>query len=98
MGGSSPVASTGVRLRRRYMPAQAIAAWKSSAVHLGKVAGEENDAVLVADGGTARVLVEVAARAGGLAEELARLAAAGDVATSERPYLGFTMPARDARE
>jgi phosphatidylglycerophosphate synthase len=88
----------GDRIFHRDMPKHAVAAWRSSEARLGKVAGEDNDAVVVTEGAIARVLVEAASRAGGLGEELARLAATGGVATSERPYLGFTTPARDARE
>lgn len=85
------------RVFHRDLPKQAIAAWRGAAARLGKVAGDEHDAVLVADRATARRLAARAADPGGLASELAGLAAAGQVATADVPYLGFTTAAPDAR-
>jgi phosphatidylglycerophosphate synthase len=85
------------RVFHRDLPKQAIAAWCGAAARLGKVAGDEHDAVLVADRATARRLAARAADPSGLAGELAGLAAAGQVATADVPYLGFTTAVPDAR-
>jgi phosphatidylglycerophosphate synthase len=93
------------RVFHRDMPKQAIAAWRGGApepgARLAKVAGDEHDAVFVADRATARRLADRAAEAGGLAAEVAALAAAsgpgGGIATAPVPYLGFTTAAPDAR-
>jgi phosphatidylglycerophosphate synthase len=85
------------RLFHRDVPKQAIAAWEGTACRLGKVIGDEFDAVVVCDRATAQQLVAVARDAGGLARELTRLAGAGDVATAAVPYLGFTAAAPDRK-
>ena len=89
------------RVFHRDMPKQAIAAWRGvrePGARLAKVAGDEHDAVLVADRAAARRLAARAAEAGGIAAEVAALATApGGIATAPVPYLGFTTAAEGAR-
>jgi len=92
------------RVFHRDMPKQAIGAWKTASgsltalASLAKVAGDEHDAILVADRATARRLAAGAAAPGGIAAELAAIAAApGGIATADVPYLGFTTAVQGAR-
>lgn len=89
------------RVFHRDMPKQAISAWRGAEARLAKVAGDEHDAVFVADHATARRLAARAAEPGGIAAEVAALAAAPagspGIATAPVPYLGFTTTAVDAR-
>lgn len=92
------------RVFHRDMPKQAIAAWRGVGerdARLAKVAGDEHDAVFVADRASARRLASRAAELGGIAAEVAALADAlagsPGIATAPVPYLGFTTTALDAR-
>src|SRR5262249_11746112 len=75
----------------RDIPKAAISAWRGSDARLAKVAGDEHDAVLVADRATATTLAGVAAQPGALAAEVRALEPV--VAQAPVPYLGFTPAA-----
>ena len=84
------------RVFHRDLPGAVVEAWRGRGrARLAKVAGAEHDAVVVTD----RTLAEQLATGGGVAwgDELARLAAAGEVAEAQPPYLAFTAAPHDAR-
>ncbi len=83
------------RVYHRDIPSRVARSWQRSDVRLAKVAGEEHDAIVVADRRTARTLAARAAISGGLAAELARLSVMREVVAAEPPYLAFTTPVTD---
>src|ERR1041385_4891331 len=89
----------GDRVFHRDLPKQSITAWRSASNGslVAKVDGREHDAVWVCSRETAVAIIAHAGEPRGLSAELDRREAAGEVATSPVPYLGFTTPVADAR-
>src|SRR5262245_7562426 len=83
------------RIWHRDLAKQAVAAWRNGTGTLAKVAGDDIDAVVVAEGALAIELVACLRERGRYATRLHQLAAAGEVATAPLPERGFSDAAPD---
>ena len=84
------------RVFHRDVPKLVAQAYRGApSARLAKIAGDSHDAVYATDRQTAHRLIHRAHEAGGLADELGKLAATSEVIAAPPPYRGFTVAAAD---